>query len=255
MGSNTAEQVDIVQDYLDALLREGTEAVSVREETEAVSVPVTDSTSRQAVGPGEDSPGDVDRLRPQGRRRSTSPAPSTPSQAAPATPAPAAPAPAPASALGTEVASVPSVIPALLFQVGDIELAAPLQDLGGISVIDDSLQPVAGQAPWFMGLMRWNGRNLRVVDTQQFLMPERDREQGYRERYRSVVVLGDSNWALAVDVAQRSVRLESSKVRMREQRGARPWQAGTLLESLCTMLDIAALHRMLDASEVANDVD
>src|SRR5690554_8209622 len=112
MVSNTAEQVDIVQDYLDALLREG---------TEAVSVPVTDSASRQAVGSGEGSPGDVDRLRPQGRRRSTSPAPSTPSPAA----------------LGTEVASVPSVIPALLFQVGDIELAAPLQDLGGISVIDD----------------------------------------------------------------------------------------------------------------------
>lgn len=228
MVSNAAEQIDIVQDYLDALLREG---------TEAVSVPVTDSASRQTAGQGEGSPGDVDRLRPQGRRRSTSPASSATSPAA---------APAP----GTEVASVPSVIPALLFQVGDIELAAPLQDLGGISVIDDSLQPVAGQAPWFMGLMRWNGRNLRVVDTQQFLMPEREYADGHRQGYRSVVVLGDSNWALAVNVAQQSVRLESSQVRLREQRSGRPWQAGTLLESLCTLLDVAALHRMLDASEV-----
>lgn len=205
MVSNAAEQIDIVQDYLDALLREG---------TEAVSVPSPDSASRQTVGQGEGSP--------------------------------ASPAPAP----GTEVASVPSVIPALLFQVGDIELAAPLQDLGGISVIDDSLQPVAGQAPWFMGLMRWNGRNLRVVDTQQFLMPEREYADGHRQGYRSVVVLGDSNWALAVNVAQQSVRLESSQVRLREQRSGRPWQAGTLLESLCTLLDVAALHRMLDASEV-----
>ncbi|ALO46317.1 chemotaxis protein CheW [Pseudohongiella spirulinae] len=232
MVSNTAEQIDIVQDYLDALLREGTEAA---QETEVVSVPSTDNASRQTAGPGEGSPGDVDCLRPQGRRQSTSPA-------SPPTP-------------GTEAASVPSVIPALLFEVGDIELAAPLQDLGGISVIDDSLQPLAGQAPWFMGLMRWNGRNLRVVDTHQFLMPERECDEGHRQRYRSVVVLGDSNWALAVDVAQQSVRLESSKIRMREQRGARPWQAGTLLESLCTMLDIAALHRMLEASEVASDVD
>jgi chemotaxis signal transduction protein len=229
----------------------------VREETEAVSVPVTDSASRQAVGqeegssgtpsltfprpdglPGSESgAGDGDRLRPQ-RVLASTPGPAAPAASA-STPAP-----------GTEVASVPGVIPALLFQVGDIELAAPLQDLGGISVIDDSLQPVAGQAPWFMGLMRWNGRNLRVVDTWQFLMPEREYADGHRQGYRSVVVLGDSNWALAVNVAQQSVRLESSQLRLRQQRSGRPWQAGTLLESLCTLLDVAALQRMLDASEV-----
>ena len=60
---------------------------------------------------------------------------------------------APAPALGTEVASVPSVIPALLFKVGDIELAAPLQDLdwSGFELHDK----VAPDEMIAIGVARW----------------------------------------------------------------------------------------------------
>lgn len=138
---------------------------------------------------------------------------------------------------------------ALLFEVDGMDMAAPLHELGGISLIGGKLQPVMGQAPWFMGLLRWNGRNIRVIDTARFLMPERVTDNQHCENYQSVIVLGDSLWALAVNQASQSVRLLPAEVRWREGSSSRPWLAGTLLDRLCSMLDVTELTHMLSASE------
>lgn len=137
----------------------------------------------------------------------------------------------------------------LLFDVAGLKMAAPLHALGGISQIEDKLQPVAGQADWFMGLLRWNGRNLRVIDTARFVMPERLENNDHQAAYQSVIVLGDSHWALAVDSARQSVNLAADEIRWKKLNGTRPWLAGTLLQRLCALLDVDNLLFMLQQHE------
>lgn len=141
----------------------------------------------------------------------------------------------------------------LLFDVMGLKLAAPLHDLGGIMPLADKLQPMSAQADWFMGLIRWNGRTIRVVDTARFVMPERVGSDQPVE-YQSVVVLGDSHWALAVNNADQSVHLQPADIRWRKTSGKRPWLAGTVLERLCALLDVDVLVAMLDASDTAKQV-
>lgn len=137
----------------------------------------------------------------------------------------------------------------LLFEVAGLKMVAPLHALGGISLIEDRLQPVVGQADWFMGLLRWNGRNLRVVDTARFVMPERLESNAHHSAYQSVIVLGDSHWALAVDCADESVNLKADEIRWKQLTGVRPWLAGTVLQRLCALLDVDNLMSMLQQHE------
>lgn len=141
----------------------------------------------------------------------------------------------------------------LLFDVAGLKLAAPLHELGGITLIEDRLQTMAGQAGWFMGLLRWNGRNLRVVDTAGLLMPERLSGDSHRASYQSVVVLGDSHWALAVDSADESLNLKLDEIRWKFTLGNRPWLAGTLLNRLCALLDVQRLLEMLQHEDSSVD--
>lgn len=147
---------------------------------------------------------------------------------------------------------------ALLFDVQGMSMAAPLVTLGGIVKLGDSLRPVAGQADWFMGLMRWNGRTLRVADSAALLMPEQAARQGSDRKstgdarnrgYDCVVVLDNSDWALAVDVAEESQRIRAEDVRWRKQRGQRQWLAGTVSGKLCALLDPDVIARRLNATE------
>ena len=141
----------------------------------------------------------------------------------------------------------------LLFDVVGLKLAAPLHELGGIMPLADKLQPMVAQADWFMGLIRWNGKTIRVVDTARFVMPERvDAEQ--QIEYQSIVVLGDSHWALAVNNADQSAHLQPADIRWRRTSGKRPWLAGTVLGRLCALLDVEVLVSMLDASDTARQI-
>ncbi|HDZ09926.1 chemotaxis protein CheW [Pseudohongiella sp.] len=141
----------------------------------------------------------------------------------------------------------------LLFDVMGLKLAAPLHELGGIMPLADKLQPMAAQADWFMGLIRWNGRTIRVVDTARFVMPERIGQDQVID-YHSLVVLGDSHWALAVNNADQSVHLQPADIRWRKTLGKRPWLAGTVLEHLCALLDVDVLIAMLNDSDTAKQV-
>jgi purine-binding chemotaxis protein CheW len=141
---------------------------------------------------------------------------------------------------------------ALLFDVGGIKMAAPLHALGGICLIEDNMQTVATQASWFMGLLRWNDRNLRVVDTAMFVMPERVKDDSHRAAYQSVIILGDSHWALAVDQADESVLLQADEIRWKHLLGTRPWLAGTLLNRLCALVDVDSLLTLLAEADTGS---
>lgn len=133
----------------------------------------------------------------------------------------------------------------LLFEVGGLQMAAPLQHLGGISTLSEPLHGIAGQADWQLGLMRWNGRNLRVVDTARLLMPER-LVMGATPRYEHLIVLGDSHWALAATDVSESLPLGSDDIRWHQGSVRRPWLGGMLLHRLCVLIDVGQLVQMLD---------
>lgn len=143
----------------------------------------------------------------------------------------------------------------LLFEVAGNDLAAPLHELGGICPLTDNLKFLAGQADWFLGLLNWNGRQLRVVDTAKLLMSESHLEGSLDEDYQSVIILGNSNWALAVNRADQSIRLDPEKVKWREHRGSRRWLAGTLQEQLSSLIDVSALRHRLDRLDMSLNGD
>jgi len=222
---------DIVQDYLDSLLREVSLSV-LRADAEPLST-VSEITAAETVA----VPGVETAVRPQGLPQAAHQI-----QKAPRT---------------TIIErSIPDWgqkgFAALLFEVGGIKMAAPLHALGGICLIEDNLQTVAAQANWFMGLLRWNDRNLRVVDTARFVMPERVKDDSHRATYQSVIILGNSHWALAVDQADEAVQLQADEVRWKRLLGTRPWLAGTLLNRLCALVDVDSLLTLLAETDTGS---
>jgi len=129
----------------------------------------------------------------------------------------------------------------LLFDVAGLTLAAPLVCLGSIyPLTDEELTPLFGQPDWFLGLLPCQAGNLRVLDTARWVMPERYRDD-YREGLRFVISLQGLDWGLAVHGVSHSVRLDPAEVKWRNQRATRPWLAGTVIDQMCALLDVAAL--------------
>jgi purine-binding chemotaxis protein CheW len=96
-----------------------------------------------------------------------------------------------------------------------------------------------------MGLLPVKGYNVRTIDAAQVVMPERYTPE-LREQYRYVISLHGSDWGLAVDGVADSVILQPDDVRWRSQRGKRPWLAGTVVDRMCALLDVAQLVWMFE---------
>jgi chemotaxis signal transduction protein len=123
----------------------------------------------------------------------------------------------------------------LLFSVAGLTLAVPLVSLGAIYRLDRELTPLVGRASWFMGLFRCGERNVQVVDTAQWVMPDRWRPE-VRDSYRFVIRLGEDNWGVASDLVQQAINLRPDEVSWRTERSRRPWLAGTVIEHMCALL-------------------
>ncbi|MDO9319791.1 MAG: chemotaxis protein CheW [Gammaproteobacteria bacterium] len=234
----------VVQDYLDFMLRAVTETVS----EVAVARPVPSKPVLEAV---------VEARRPAPEpivepfvKPFVGPIVETKSNTIVVTTAAAAPAPAPvASPRGANGRPLWAQAPfeCLLFQVVGLKLAAPLVELGGIARIGDGLTPIFGQSDWFMGLLRWNDRNIRVVDTARLIMPERlpALVGGQRPPYEFVLLIEGTDWGLAIDSATEAMHLQPDEVRWRASLQNRQWLAGTVLEKMCALLDMSSVARLL----------
>lgn len=129
----------------------------------------------------------------------------------------------------------------LLFRVGGLTLAVPLMSLGAILPWEEGPKHLFGQADWFLGLMPGKQGNLNVVDTARVVMPERYNDS-MRESYRYIISLHGSDWGLAVDAIDTAKTLYPEQVRWRSERSKRPWLAGTVVEHMCALLDVAELY-------------
>ena len=133
----------------------------------------------------------------------------------------------------------------LLFDVAGLTLAVPLVCLGSIyALAGQTLTPLFGQPDWFLGILPSNSGNLKVLDTARWVMPDRYRDD-FREGLQYVISVQGYEWGLAVHQVSRSLRLDPSEIKWRGQRGQRPWLAGTVIEHMCALLDVAELAELI----------
>ncbi|MDG9882742.1 chemotaxis protein CheW [Pseudomonas sp. GD04058] len=140
----------------------------------------------------------------------------------------------------------------LLFDVAGLTLAVPLVCLGSIyPLAGQELTPLFGQPEWFLGILPSQAGNLKVLDTARWVMPERYRDD-LRDGLQYVISVQGYEWGLAVHQVSRSLRLDPSEIKWRSQRGLRPWLAGTVIEHMCALLDVAELAELIASGAVRN---
>lgn len=138
----------------------------------------------------------------------------------------------------------------LLFDVAGLTLAVPLVCLGSIySLEGQELTPLFGQPDWFLGILTCQAGNLKVLDTARWVMPDRYRDD-FRQGLNYVISVQGYEWGLAVHQVSRSLRLDPAEIKWRSQRGQRPWLAGTVIEHMCALLDVAELAELIASGAV-----
>jgi len=143
----------------------------------------------------------------------------------------------------------------LLIDVNGVQLAMPLEALDAIYPLKGDLTPLFGQAKWFMGLQKTIAGNVSVINTAQFVMPERyDKDQPSQCKYS--VAINGSGWGLAVDNIHQPVLVNPDDVRWRVKRASRPWMAGMVKDHMCALIDIPYLANLLQTQDKnSNTID
>lgn len=141
----------------------------------------------------------------------------------------------------------------LLFDVKGLRLAVPLAELGGIHKLEKEPTPLFGQPGWFLGIVRANNMNLGLVDTAQWVMSERI-DSGHKPDFRFAIRIHNSEWALACHEVAEAISLHPDEVKWRTHLGRRPWLAGTVVDHMCALIDVAAFARLLDSDKVPVDL-
>jgi len=134
----------------------------------------------------------------------------------------------------------------LFFKIGGLTVAVPLIKLGGIHVMED-LNHIPAKPSWYLGLMpQPKAKNIHVVDSAMWIMPERYNQVKESLDYRHVVMMGGSQWGLAAGDLTEAVRLSPRDIQWRESSGKRPWIAGIVKQRMCTLLNVESLIFLLD---------
>ncbi|MEH6357286.1 MAG: chemotaxis protein CheW [Marinobacter sp.] len=142
----------------------------------------------------------------------------------------------------------------LIFTVAGLQLAVPLVLLGAIHRIEEDIIPMPGSPPWYMGIRSGQNKNLRVVDSAEWIMAGRAPANA-RANYRFVIHLNNSDWGLACDNVAQSFTLSPQQVRWRTSRSKRPWLAGTVIEQMCALLDVQSMANLLARAEREQHLD
>ncbi|QIH06974.1 MULTISPECIES: CheW domain-containing protein [unclassified Pseudomonas] len=260
-----------LQSYLDALLQDATEEEQVPEPVAQVVLPAAPLVEEVSSEVLDEFQAAVLEEQARDARSQHQAAPAEQAKVVPAAPVMDAPAPLPSPVVPMLQALVPPLVevhlppsntppPAagsdrpswaaepfecLLFDVAGLTLAVPLVCLGSIySLAGQELTPLFGQPEWFLGILPSQAGNLKVLDTARWVMPDRYRDD-FRQGLQYVISVQGYEWGLAVHQVSRSLRLDPNEIKWRSHRGQRPWLAGTVIEHMCALLDVAELAELI----------
>ncbi|UMZ13731.1 chemotaxis protein CheW [Pseudomonas sp. MPFS] len=260
-----------LQSYLDALLQDATEEEQVPEPAAQIVLPAAPLVEEVSSEVLDEFQAAVLEEQARDARSQHQAAPAEQAKVVPAAPVMDAPAPLPSPVVPMLQALVPPLVevhlppsntppPAagsdrpswaaepfecLLFDVAGLTLAVPLVCLGSIySLAGQELTPLFGQPEWFLGILPSQAGNLKVLDTARWVMPDRYRDD-FRQGLQYVISVQGYEWGLAVHQVSRSLRLDPNEIKWRSHRGQRPWLAGTVIEHMCALLDVAELAELI----------
>ncbi|QDF67663.1 chemotaxis protein CheW [Shewanella sp. SNU WT4] len=141
----------------------------------------------------------------------------------------------------------------LFFKVAGLLLAVPLVNLGGIVRLE-RMNHIIGRPSWYLGVQLHRSRQVNVVNTCAWVMPEKyDNNLAQGIRYQYVVLLENSNWGIACESLVNAVKIDKSQINWRNKPGKRPWLAGVIREQMCGILNVPVLIQMLDAGLSCQD--
>ncbi len=135
----------------------------------------------------------------------------------------------------------------LFFTLGKLNLAVPLEHLSGVlKVGDEKVTPIPGYAAWHLGLMKYHGVTVSVVDTAKLIMPAHRQEIVQDQRkYRYFILLGERRWGLGCHGIADVVKLDPDEVKWRKNRSHQPWLAGTVINKMCALIDVDGFLTLL----------
>jgi len=133
----------------------------------------------------------------------------------------------------------------LLFEIHGLKLAIPLHELNGILTWPEKDMPkLAGKPSWYIGLYSQEHQHTQVVDTAHIILPNQLQDSSVKPSF--IILIADGKWGLACNKVSKVVTLSSEEVRWRQQAGKRPWLAGTVLDKMCSILNIDELVKQLE---------
>jgi purine-binding chemotaxis protein CheW len=136
----------------------------------------------------------------------------------------------------------------LIFNVCGLKLAVPLLYLGGVHEVKaEDVKPLMGQPSWYLGMVHTDEVNLQVIDTANFIMAERQQDLA-EQGFKYLIQLEKTPWAIACQSIDDTVRLESTEIKWRGDRGKRTWLAGTVIEKMCALVDVSGLLQRVESS-------
>ncbi len=138
----------------------------------------------------------------------------------------------------------------LIFHVGSLKVAVPLENLGGIHPIHGEITPIVGKPQWYMGIVDHNGNNHHLVDTAYWITPEN--YQQLKTDYTHYIILGDSDWGIACNKIGNAITLSHSDIKWASKNSKKTWFAGMLVDEMCALLDIDNFIQELLDSGIAH---
>lgn len=135
---------------------------------------------------------------------------------------------------------------AMFFDVAGLVIAVPLIELGGIHNLEP-ITSLVGKPDWYQGVMLHRDEKINVVDTAQWVMPEKcDDELLERLDYQYVIMLSNSKWGLLAEHLVDTVTLQPEDVKWLDSPSKRPWLAGLVKDRMCALLEVEALITLLN---------
>ena len=134
----------------------------------------------------------------------------------------------------------------LLFDIQGLQLAIPLHELNGILTWPEKpLTKMPGKASWHIGLYSQEHQHTQVINTGDIILPDNYKDNDSKSGF--IILIDNGRWGLACNKVNEVVTLSPEEIRWRQQPGNRPWLAGTVLEKMCSILNIEELVKILEA--------
>lgn len=143
---------------------------------------------------------------------------------------------------------------AMFFDVAGLTVAVPLIELGGIHNVSN-ITSIVGKPTWYKGVMLHRDEKISIVDTAQWVMPEKCNEELLSSlNYQFVIMLNNSHWGLLAESLVDTVTLQPEDVKWLESTSTRPWLSGLVKDRKCALLEVDALINLLNDGMDINQI-